>query len=165
MRSSCPSLSLLIAAALSILVVGMVAGCPKAALIPNTRVPDTPANREIIDVAENYRIAMERRDAAALLAMTAPEYFQPATKADRGGYDRQGLAAVLRDRFRNVESVRYAIEYLDVQREGARAHVDIYIDATFQLKTETTPRWKRMTDYARLDFSWNGKRWLMLSGM
>jgi hypothetical protein len=150
---------------LTVVAVGLLAGCPKPKLIPNTKVLDTPENREIVDTAEAYRLAVERRDAAALLAMAAPEYYQPATEANQGGYDRQGLAAMLRERFRDVESVRYIIEYLDVRRERERAQVDIYIDATFQIKTGATPRWRRMTDYARLQLAWNGNRWLFTSGM
>ena len=48
--------------------VAAAAGCAHQT-IPNTHVPDTAENREIIDFVEKYRQAVEDRDIAMLLRM------------------------------------------------------------------------------------------------
>ena len=50
-------------------------GCAKD-LIPNTEVEDTPENHEVIDFCEQYRIALEAKDFARIVTMTADDYYE-----------------------------------------------------------------------------------------
>ena len=48
--------------------------CATIATIPGTKVADTKPNREIIEVLERYRHALEERDATTLLSLAHPNY-------------------------------------------------------------------------------------------
>ena len=51
-------------------------GCATINTIPGTKVADTKVNREILDVCERYRHAMEDRDATTLLSLAHPNYYE-----------------------------------------------------------------------------------------
>jgi hypothetical protein len=88
-----------------------LAGC-SANLIPNTEVEDTPENKEVIDFCEQYRIALESRDAAKIMALVAGDYYEDGgSPPGEDDYDREGLEQRLRTRFTRVDSVRYDIRY------------------------------------------------------
>lgn len=141
-------------------------GCATLNLIPGTKVPDTKANREILEVCERYRHAMEDRDAATLLALAHPNYYEDsgtASGSDDYGYD--GLKEVLQKRLAQVKTLRYNIEYRRVQIAGHHAQVDIRYDASFQLATEMGDRWERKQNDKRIELENDGRRWLIIAGM
>jgi hypothetical protein len=141
-------------------------GCATIAVIPGTKVADTKANREIIDVCERYRHAMEERDAATLLALAHPNYYEDSgtpSGADDYGYD--GLKDVLAKRLSAVKTLRYNIEYRRVNISGHHAEVDIRYDASFQLATEMGDRWERKLNDKRIELENDGRRWLIIAGM
>ncbi len=141
-------------------------GCATVNTIPGTKVADTKANREILDVCERYRHALEDRDAVALLALAHPDYYEDSgtpNANDDYGYD--GLKDVLQKRMSALKTVRYNIEYRKVEISGKRANVDIRYDASFQLATEMGDRWERKMNDKRLELENDGKRWLIIAGM
>jgi len=141
-------------------------GCATYAVIPGTKVIDTKANREIVDVCEKYRRAMEERDAPTLLAMAHPSYFEDSgtPKAD-DDYGYEGLKTVIARRLGALRALRYNIEYRKVEIEGKRARVDIRYDASFQLATEMGDRWERKQNDKRIELENDGNRWLIIGGM
>ena len=56
-----------------LLMLTLVACGPK--YIPNTEVPDNPKNREIVELVERYRQAVEERNINALKEMISRSYF------------------------------------------------------------------------------------------
>jgi hypothetical protein len=137
-----------------------------APLIPGTRVPDTRANREILDVCERYRHALEDRDAATLLTLAHPNYYEDSgTPKGDDDYGYDGLREVLARRLAALRTLRYNIEYRKVEFEGHRARVDIRYDASFQLATEMGDRWERKQNDKRIELENDGRRWLIVSGM
>jgi hypothetical protein len=150
-------------------LIGMLmlgGGCATISTIPGTKVADTKINREILDVCERYRHAMEERDAATLLALAHPDYYEDSgtpNANDDYGYD--GLKDVLARRMAALKTVRYNIEYRKVEVSGKRALVDIRYDASFQLATEMGDRWERKMNDKRIELENDGKRWLIIAGM
>jgi hypothetical protein len=143
-----------------------VAGCATIAVIPGTKVADTKPNREILDVCEKYRHAMEERDGATLLALAHPNYYEDSgTPKGDDDYGYEGLKDVLARRLAAVRTVRYNIEYRKVEIEGSRARVDIRYDASFQIATEMGDRWERKQNDKRIELEHDGKRWLIVAGM
>ncbi len=141
-------------------------GCATLRTIPGTTVIDTKDNRDLIDLCERYRHALEDRDASQLLALAHPQYYEDSgtPKADDDyGYD--GLKEVLSKRLSAVRAVRYNIEYRKIEFSGSRAHVDIRYDASFQLSTEMGDRWERKQNDKRIELENDGRRWLIISGM
>ncbi len=141
-------------------------GCATVNTIPGTTVADTKVNREVLDVCERYRHAMEERDATTLLSLAHPSYYEDSGTPladDDYGYD--GLKDVLAKRMSALKTLRYNIEYRRVNIEGHRAQVDIRYDASYQLATEMGDRWERKKNDKRIELENDGKRWLIIAGM
>jgi hypothetical protein len=147
-------------------VAPSLAGCAIVNLIPGTKVPDTHGNREILDICEKYRHALEDRDAATLLTLAHPNYYEDSgTPKGDDDYGYDGLRDVLSKRLAALKTVRYNIEYRKVDIAGHHASVDIRYDASFQLATEMGDRWERKQNDKRLELENDGKRWLFIAGM
>jgi hypothetical protein len=153
--------------ALCIALVVAGGACSKQKLIPNTKVMDTPLNREVLLVVEKYRKAMERLKAAEILALVHPTYQDHAgTPQADDDIDYSGLKTVLASRFRNTTKIRYRIEYQDVEVKGNEALVDAYVDATFVYDDHrANPRWRRLTDYNRFRLLKDGDTWRFIGGL
>jgi hypothetical protein len=143
-----------------------LAGCATVNLIPGTKVPDNRANRELLDVLERYRHAMEDRDATTLLALAHPNYYEDSgTPLANDDYGYEGLRDVLARRLSALRTLRYNIEYRRVSITGHHAQVDIRYDASFQLATEMGDRWERKQNDKRIELENDGRRWLIIAGM
>lgn len=120
-----------------------LAGC-SANLIPNTEVEDTPENQEVIDFCEQYRIALESRDTAKIMALVAGDYYEDGgSPPGDDDYDREGLEQRLRTRFGRVESVRYDIRYRRVVYFVDRVEVYFSFYGRYQIAADSggEPRW------------------------
>lgn len=155
----------LTALAVALLVGGV--GCSKNKFIPNTRVTDTPLNREVLRVVERYRRAMSGLNAAEVLALVHPTYQDNSgTPEGSDDIDYEGLKTLLNTRFKNTSKVRFRIEYQDVTTRGREALVDTYIDATFVYNSpEANPRWRRLTDFNRFRLIKEKGTWRFVSGL
>jgi hypothetical protein len=144
----------------------LASGCATVMVIPGTKVADTRLNREILDICEKYRKAMEERDAATLLALAHPNYYEDSgTPKGDDDYGYAGLRDVLARRLSQLRTLRYNIEYRKVEVEGHHAKVDIRYDASFQLATEMGDRWERKQNDKRIELENDGRRWLIVAGM
>lgn len=154
----------------AVLGAGSLSGCATGPSIPGTLVPDTRANRQIIEVCEKYRRALEDRDADVLLGMASPQYFEDSgtPKAD-DDYGYEGLKTILATRLSSLKAVRYNIQYRRVafNPTANRVAVDIRYDASYQLATELGDRWERKQSEKRLEleFDKNRRAWLFTTGM
>jgi hypothetical protein len=105
--------------------------------IPNTTVPDTRENHQVIDVAERYRRAVEAMDTRALLAMASERYFEDAgTPQGDDDYGYEGLRRLLSVWSDEVRGVRYEIRYRAVtfEQNGSRALIDYTYTGSFTLR-------------------------------
>ena len=145
-----------------------VVGCAhsSASTIPGTKVADTDENREIIRVVERYRLAMERKDVGALVAMASRNYWEDSgtpTGADDYGYDR--LREVLMGQFQRADAIRYSMKYVDITFDRGRAKVAVLIDASYSVQTPRGLERFDMRDQNELVLENDGQRWLFVSGM
>jgi hypothetical protein len=141
-------------------------GCATVTPIPGTTVADTRLNREIIEVCERYRHALEDRDAATLLALAHPQYYEDSgTPKGEDDYGYEGLKQVIATRLSALRSVRYNVEYRDIAIRGNRAQVAIRYDASYQIATEMGDRWERKQNDKRLELENTSGRWLFIAGM
>src|SRR5579883_2323211 len=144
---------------LALLLAG--SGCAAPRVIAGTHVTDTKLNRDLIQVCERYRHAMEDRDPETLIEMASKSYFEDSgTPKAEDDYGYDGLKQVLVARLGQLKALRYNIEYRSVEVKGTRAHVDIRYDASFQLATEMGDRWERKQNEKRMELEYDGKRWL-----
>ncbi len=150
------------------------AGCKNEPTIPGTEIPDTDTNREILEVLERYRMAFVARDAATVLSLAHPTYHDEAGTDDPSDdvvYEE--LGPLLRRRLTQIDSIRFTIDYIDIQGAGDRATVHVWIDASFKFKpvldTEgeprEAPRYARKQDHARFEMVYDNETWLITSGI
>jgi hypothetical protein len=151
------------------LLLALVAGCgARQTVIAGTQVPDTTDNRDVIGVVENYRLAVERGDAGALMLMAHPDYWEDAgttaSGADDYGYD--GLKQVLATRFKDAQSIRYSLKYMGIKRHADKVWVDVLVHASFEVRDGRGELVRRdMRDQNQLVLQRDGKEWKFLSGM
>lgn len=149
------------------LLGAFAAGCAGSkTYIANTSVVDTEDNRAILEVVEKYRLAVEARDATALMLMASKSYWEDGgtpTGADDYGYD--GLKEVLAGRFQRADDIRYSMKYLKIVRKGDRATVNVVIDASYTIAGPAGEQRMDKRDQNQLELEWDGERWLFLSGM
>ena len=152
-----------------VLAIGLgLAGCAaKASYIPGTRVDSSAENQSLIDRVEDYRMAVERKDATALVLMASKRYWEDAgTQSGSDDYGYQGLQEILTGRFQQVDAIRYSMKYMSVARRGDRAYVDVLIDASFTVKDARGQEMRAdMRDQNQFVLEWDGKQWLFVSGM
>jgi hypothetical protein len=153
--------------ATGIVAAGAVGCAGEASVIYGTRVQDTEENRKLIDVCEQYRIAVEKKDTTTIMSLASKNYWEDGgtpTGADDYGFD--GLRSVLDTRFARADGIRYTMKYMDIRRVGRnRAVVDVMIDATYSIATASGPRRLDMRDQNELMLEYQSGRWQFLSGM
>lgn len=143
------------------------AGCAEQKLIPNTKIMESPENREILNVVERYRQAVERRDAARVYSLVHHTYQDNngTPKAD-DDIDYATLAQVLRDRFKRCQRVVYRAEYQRISFKREQAFVDAWIDATFvYAHPDSPPRYQRHTDHHRFSLIATKQGWRFTGGL
>jgi hypothetical protein len=141
--------------------------------VAGTRVPYSNMNKSVLDACEEYRLAVERGDADALMLMAHKQYWEDSgTPSGSDDYGIEGLRNVLLTRLQKASDIRYSMRYVAVHQQcselkpGCRAAVDVLVDASF---TIANPLGRAVRpdkrDQNQLVLEWDGHRWLFLSGM
>ena len=149
-------------------LVAASAAC-EPTLIPNTRVEDTSANREVVDFIEKYRKALETRDTNALLALASHNYFDDmGTPAGNDDIDYDDLKDALKRLRNEVLGARYQISYRAVTYDTEnRVLVDVLYTGWFRINTlnDEGPEWKRRLEPHRIVLAREDGQYRILSGM
>jgi hypothetical protein len=141
--------------------------------VAGTRVPYSDMNKAVLDTCEEYRLAVERGDADALMLMAHKQYWEDSgTPSGSDDYGVEGLRNVLLVRLQKASDIRYSMRYVGVHQQckslkpGCRAAVDVLIDASFTIANAIgRPARPDKRDQNQLVLEWDGHRWLFLSGM
>jgi hypothetical protein len=141
--------------------------------VAGTRVPYSDLNKSVLDTCEEYRLAVERGDADALMLMAHKQYWEDSgTPSGSDDYGIEGLRNVLLTRLQKATDIRYSMRYVAVHQQchelkaGCRAAVDVLIDASFTIANPLgRPVRPDKRDQNQLVLEWDGHRWLFLSGM
>lgn len=145
----------------------LLGGCAKPKLIRGTQIPDTKRNREVLQVIERYRRAMESVNISALMTLAHPHYYEHSgTPTGGDDYGYKGLLRVIRKRMAQVVAIRCSLKYMRIHWPAdTQAEVELYISASFQLKTAEGERWYRKTDYNKMVLVHERGRWQFLRGL
>lgn len=154
--------------AVMLVVMAMFAifsGCG-ANLIPNTDVPNTAENREVVDFAERYRQAIQERNAARLLGLVSDQYFDDnGTLEGDDDMDYQAVQETLARWNEDVRDVRYEVRYRRVTRSQDRVFVDYTYTGSFKLRTPNGDRWSRRLADNRLELIRLGDGYKVIAGL
>lgn len=146
---------------------------PRAEYIKGTKIERTAENKEIISRVEEYRTAVEEKDAAGLLLMASREYWEDGgTPEGDDDYGFAGLKEVLSSRFQQADSIRYSMRYKRIRtgpgatENSRRAFVEVLVDASFTIPDARGGlRRSDLRDQGQLVLEWDGEKWMFLSGM
>lgn len=143
----------------------LLPGCAQT-LIPNTDVPDTADNRQVVDFVEQYRHAVEERNPAAIMRLVSERYFDDnGTPGADDDVDYDGL----RDRFQrwdaDVIDVRYEMRYRRVTFQPDRIFVDFTYTGSFKVRDVEGERWSRRLADNRIELVREGDEFRIISGL
>lgn len=135
----------------SILSVAALSGAGCTHYIPNTTVPDTSENREILRFMETYRHAVEEQNVGALLAMTDALYLdEVGTPTGDDDLDYGSLQGRLSAWATRIVEIRFEIRYHRVAIDGNRVMVEYRYTASFKMPNSNgEERWSRRVADAR----------------
>jgi len=134
--------------------------------IPGTEIDDTPDARAIVELVERYRQAAERRDAATVLALASPKYFDEAGTADPGDdVDYAQLAQRLPEDYARLTAVRLEISVRRVQVDGDKATAEVLYDGRYRVVTRQGEIAKQASDVQRMALAREAGIWKFLSGL
>jgi hypothetical protein len=164
----------MIRSAVLLAVLSLAACAHQGSYVSGTKVPYSENNKSVLQACEEYRQAVERADADALMLMAAKQYWEDSgtpSGSDDYGYD--GLRNVLMSRLQQASDIRYSMRYLAVRQAcngeltaGCRASVDVLIDASFTITNAMgQPKRPDKRDQNELVLEWDGRRWLFIAGM
>lgn len=135
-------------------------------LLPGTSIEDTSSTRPVYEVIRAYGDAMQRKDAAAVLALVAPDYYDTAgTPGPEDDLDRAGLERALAGDLAKVDSLKLDLGVKKIEVKGAEAFAEIYYDGYFRVVTAGGAVPKRESDLHRMLFKKVGKDWKITSGL
>jgi len=158
---------------LLIAAISLGACAHRAAYVPGTQIVYSAPNKSVLDACEEYRLAVERGDADALMLMAHKQYWEDSgTPSGSDDYGIEGLRNVLLTRLQKASDIRYSMRYVAVRqqctelKQGCRAAVDVLIDASYTIANSIgRPIRPDKRDQNQLVLEWDGHRWLFLSGM
>jgi hypothetical protein len=123
---------LFFAVMIALAIVGC-GGSAKVSYVAGTKVPYSAPNKAVLDRCEEYRLAVERGDADALMLMAHPQYWEDSgTPSGSDDYGYEGLRNVLLTRLLKASDIRFSVRYMAVSQQcagelkaGCRAAVDV----------------------------------------
>ena len=153
--------------ALLVTLASLTGGCTK--YIPNTTVPDTADNRQVLEFMEQYRNAVEDEDLIALMDMASPEYLDlSGTPSGSDDIDYDSLRELLQELFARVEDVRFEIKYRHVVYREQDVLVEFKYTASWLIRDasgETSWRHKVEDKRMVLVYDEEAERYRIISGM
>lgn len=145
--------------------LAMLACAPKR--IPGTTIEDSADTRAVFEVVEAYRKAMEQRDAAAVLALVAPTYFDTAgTPGPADDLDRAQLEAALTQDLARTEALRLELTVRKIEVKDGQAEAEVFYDAYYRVQTPSgTAVPKHDSDIHRMKLQKIEGDWKIVAGL
>ena len=145
--------------------LALLAACAPR-LLPGTDIRDTPENRAVYDVVRAYQQALERRDAPAILALVAPDYFDNAGTPDPSDdIDRARLEKTLPADLAKLEGVRLDVTMRNIQVQGDNAIAEVFYETYYRVETPAGPVPRRDSDVHQIHLRKIEGAWKITSGL
>ncbi|HIA02054.1 MAG TPA: hypothetical protein EYN66_09110 [Myxococcales bacterium] len=148
-------------------LIAPLAGC-SSAMIPGHRVADTVANREIYDVVEAVRVAIEQRDSEKIKALCSQKYFENAstTNQDKDDYGYTSLVdKVLPKLSGNIKKIQYRIKLKKIVIKNNRALAEYEYFWKFLYTEGGRENWSSRNDFNRLSLIREDGAWKIVAGL
>jgi hypothetical protein len=150
----------------ALLAVAALAAACSPPRIPGTEIRSTPDTRAVYDVVQAYRAALEARDAGAVLALVAPNYYDTnGTPDPSDDLDRAGLEASLVKDLPRAEGLKVDFTVRKIEVDGDEAQVEIFYEQFYRVKTNTVVVPRRDADLQRMKLHRFQGAWKFVSGL
>ena len=108
-----------------------------------TQIEDTPANRALLGILQEYKQAMEKRDANGVLKLCSQKYFEDNGNADpNDDYGYGDLRdRVLPDTFRRLTEVQLDLEVREIRVDKDRANADVRFSYRAKMALPAGDKW------------------------
>ncbi|MCC6522228.1 MAG: hypothetical protein IT373_06175 [Polyangiaceae bacterium] len=141
------------------------AGCG-GSYIPNTDVPETDENRNIVAFCELYRQALESQDVTTLVSLAASDYYENGGDVDASNdIDYAGLKDYLQAKFGEATGIRHEIRYRNVDVRDDVIYVYYTYSGSFRRPTFEGEKWERVVAENRLEIVPEGETFKIVAGM
>ena len=134
--------------------------------IPGTQIPDTEDTRAVLNVMEQYRAAVEARDAKAIQGLVSKSFRDNSgTEDPADDLTYQNLTQELPALFSRIEAPKVDIDIrkMDVQRDGV-ATVIYYWNATWRVPT-LMDRPQRDSELKQMVLQKEDGKWRIVTGI
>ncbi len=134
--------------------------------IPNTEIVDSRENRAVYEVIKQYGEALRKKDAAAILLLVSPDYYDGSGTPDPGDdVSRETLEKFLATDLGKVESVMIDMGVKRIEVNGEEARAEVFYDAAYRVITPGGPVAKRPSDISQMRFKKQGGAWKITAGL
>jgi hypothetical protein len=146
-------------------LLALAAACSHATL-PGTNIPANDETRAVLQTFTKYHDALEARDPAAILALTAPSYYDPGDSTRGiGPTDYQALEQKLGRDFQKVNGLKLEATLKTIDVQGEKANIDYFQVLRYAVATPNGETWKSESDDARMRFVKVSGAWKIASGL
>lgn len=123
-----------LAAAVLALTMLLVSACmPKK--LPGTDIDDNSETRAVLDVANKYRIAVEQKDAQAIIALADPSFRDDGGSASPDDdLDYKTLSTALPARFSRIDDVHLSLDVRKMDFDDQQQTVRVSYQYTISFK-------------------------------
>jgi hypothetical protein len=109
---------------------------------------------------------MEKLDAAAVLALVAPNYYDVAGTPDPvDDLDRARLEVALAGTLARAEGLRLSLTVRKIEVQGDEARAEVFYDEYYRVKTPAAQIPRRDSDLHRMRLQKLGGAWKFVSGL
>ncbi|MEZ4459842.1 MAG: hypothetical protein R3E66_08960 [bacterium] len=132
-----------------------------------SEIPDTEANRAIVNVLITYRNALIQKDVGSLKRLVSDKYYENAgttdtTKDDYGAADLNDVFELLAS---EAEDIKYDVIIKGVEVDGDKASVDYEFKYAYRFTVGDQQTWDAGTDLNRLELLDENGEWKIISGL
>jgi ketosteroid isomerase-like protein len=147
------------------ILLALAAACAPR-LLPGTQVEETPDTRAIYDVVGQWVKAMNDRDAAGVLALVSPDYFDDAGTPDpTDDLDRAALEKAVTGDLGRVEGSKLAVTIRRIDVAGDAATAELYYDSYYRVTTPAGAVPRRDSEVYQLELAKAGGAWKITGGL
>lgn len=130
-------------------------------------IPDTLANREVIDVLLQYQNALVRKDFGSLKRLISPNYFDNSgtTNTTVDDYDHKTLTNIFETMAKHSEDIKYKIVLKSIEILEKKAFLDYEFEYAYAHKVGGELSWDAGVDVNRLELVSENGEWKIISGL
>lgn len=153
-------------ATIMVLAALLITGCT-AKRIPGIEIQlaDTPDNRALVKLMDNFRDALEHKDMDRLMAMASKKFYEDSgTPETDDDYSYDGLMEHFTKHFKRLKKIQLNLQLKKVVVKGNKAKVDYRYVERYLMDLPSGEKWQVTDELNRIELVKEEGKWKVLSG-